>query len=54
MRAGRPMPGPKSICRASGSIDFDPARGSVAKSGLVTVAVVRDARHGTFIWFPSG
>jgi transglutaminase-like putative cysteine protease len=41
-----------------GWIDFDPTSGSVGKSGLVTVAVVRDPHHaiplhGTFIGFPS-
>jgi transglutaminase-like putative cysteine protease len=42
----------------TGWIDFDPTIGSVGKSGLVTVAVVRDPHHaiplhGTFIGFPS-
>jgi transglutaminase-like putative cysteine protease len=43
---------------ATGWIDFDPTSGSAGKTGLVTVAVVRDPRHaiplhGTFIGFPS-
>ena len=42
----------------TGWTDFDPTSGSVGKSGLVTVAVVRDPHHaiplhGTFIGFPS-
>jgi transglutaminase-like putative cysteine protease len=42
----------------TGWIDFDPTSGSVGKTGLVTVAVVRDPDHatplhGTFIGFPS-
>src|SRR5260370_18425719 len=42
----------------AGWIDFDPTNGSVAKSGLVTLAVVRapahaTPRHGTFISCPS-
>ena len=43
---------------ATGWLDFDPTSGSAGKTGLVTVAVVRDPRHatplhGTFIGFPS-
>ena len=42
----------------TGWIDFDPTSGRVGKSGLVTVAVVRNPHHatplhGTFIGFPS-
>jgi transglutaminase-like putative cysteine protease len=42
----------------AGWIDFDPTSGSVGKTGLVTVAVVRDPHHaiplhGTFIGVPS-
>jgi transglutaminase-like putative cysteine protease len=42
----------------AGWIDFDPTSGSVGKTGLVTVAVVRDPHHaiplhGTFIGSPS-
>jgi transglutaminase-like putative cysteine protease len=32
---------------STGWIDFDPTRGSVGATGLVTVAVVRDPRHAT-------
>ena len=53
----RPMPGPKSTCRA-GWVEYDPTNGVIAGENLIRVAVTRDAAQavpiaGTFSGDPS-